>query len=288
MLRPKWIAFHVLMAALIVAMINLGMWQLRRLDEKQDRNAAIRERSELAAEPVAAWLAVDSSDETVDATEWRRLTATGRYDDAQTVLIRNRSLEGAPGYHVVTPLVTEDGTGVLINRGFLPRGTNAEAPAPPSAPAGDVTVVGHVRPSQERGLLGPFDPDEGTLTEMQRIDVPRLAHQLAYPVVPAYLELESTTPEPASTQPVPLPLPSLDEGPHLSYAIQWFIFSAMAAGGWVLAVRRSSATARRDEARRDTAVTSEASAPTRPSDGTAPPHQVNGAPDRASGTPPRR
>ena len=62
-------------------------------------------------------------------------------------------------------------------------------------------------------------------------------------MVPAYLELLETTLQPAGAQPALLPLPELDEGPHLSYAIQGFLFSAMAIGGWFLAVRRSSSAA---------------------------------------------
>jgi cytochrome oxidase assembly protein ShyY1 len=140
-----------------------------------------------------------------------------------------------------------DGTAVLVNRGFLPRGTDPDAPTPPAAPAGHVEVVGRARPTQERGFLGPEDPDSGRLAEAQRIDIPRLADQVDEPLLPAYLELTSTSPEPSPPQPAVLPLPALDEGPHLSYAIQWFLFSAMAVVGWFLAVRRSAVTARRAE-----------------------------------------
>lgn len=244
LLRPKWIAFHLLIAALVVLMVNLGLWQLRRLDQRQDRNAAVRERSALATEPLSDWLDPSSTEDAIAVAEWRPLSAQGTYDATATVLIRNRSLDGAPGYHVVTPLAMDDGTAVLVNRGFLARGTATATPTPPAPPSGAIEVTGRVRPTQERGLFGPPDPDEGTLTEAQRIDVPRLAEQLPYPVVPAYLELVATAPEPQAPQPALLPLPALDDGPHLSYAIQWFLFSALAIAGWVLAVRRSSATAR--------------------------------------------
>jgi cytochrome oxidase assembly protein ShyY1 len=249
LLRPRWIAFHVLIAVLVVVMVNLGLWQLRRLDERQGRNATVRERSELAAEPVTDWLEPESGAEAVEAAEWRPLSGTGTYDDTATVLIRNRTLDGAAGYHVVTPLVLDDGDAVLVNRGFIPRGEAADAPAPPAAPEGTVTVVGRARPTQERGLFGPPDPDDGTLIEAHRIDIPRLAEQLRYPVLPAYLDLASTSPEPGTPQPALLPLPALDDGPHLSYAIQWFLFAVLAVVGWFLAVRHSAAKARaRDRA----------------------------------------
>jgi cytochrome oxidase assembly protein ShyY1 len=246
LLRPRWIVFHVLIAVLVVVMVSLGLWQLRRLDERQDRNTTVRERSELAAEPVTDWLDPASDAEAVAAAEWRPLSATGTFDDAATVLVRNRTLDGAAGYHVVTPLVL-DGEAVLVNRGFIPRGPATDAPTPPPAPDGTVTVVGRARPTQERGLFGPPDPGDGTLTEAHRIDIPRLAEQLPYPVLPAYLELVGISPDPGAGQPVLLPLPALDDGPHLSYAIQWFLFSVLAVVGWVLAVRHSAAKARERE-----------------------------------------
>jgi len=54
-----------------------------------------------------------------------------------------------------------------------------------------------------------------------------------------YLELESSQPADAKGL-TPIPLPELDEGPHLSYAIQWFTFSALAVIGWVLVVRKTA------------------------------------------------
>ena len=52
--------------------------------------------------------------------EWRSVEASGTYDTGAEVLIRNRSFDGAPGYHVVTPLVIADGTALLVNRGWIP------------------------------------------------------------------------------------------------------------------------------------------------------------------------
>jgi surfeit locus 1 family protein len=70
--------------------------------------------------------------------------------------------------------------------------------------------------------------------------VGRIGKQVSYPLVPAYLELESTQPTPTTVQPTLIALPELDEGPHLSYAAQWFFFSGCAIVGWILAVRRSA------------------------------------------------
>ena len=191
-----------------------------------------------------------SVDEARATAEWRIVEASGTYDAGAEVLIRNRSLDGAPGYHVVTPLVMADGTAVLVNRGWIPLGPAAGvAPDVPEPMTGEVTVVGRVRGSQERGALGPTDADDGTLEQLARVDVARIAQQVPYPLLPAYVELESQ--DPAAPQPLPrlIPTPELDEGPHLAYAVQWFIFATLAVGGWFLLVRRERQSVRASDQR---------------------------------------
>jgi cytochrome oxidase assembly protein ShyY1 len=111
-----------------------------------------------------------------------------------------------------------------------------------------VRVAGRLRPTEERRLGQLSDPSEGELTEVQRVDIDRLAPQLPGDVVPMYVDLIRS--EPAEPGPFPEPVvpPDLIEGNHLSYAVQWFIFSIAVAVGWVLAVRRSTATHRRRSA----------------------------------------
>ena len=105
-------------------------------------------------------------------------------------------------------------------------------------------MIGRLHPSQERRRGQLTDPD-GELTELQRIDLDRLAAQLPAAVVPMYIDLVSSEPAEGAI-PEPTLLPELDEGPHLSYAVQWFIFSACVAAGWVLAVRHSAQARRAD------------------------------------------
>ena len=113
-----------------------------------------------------------------------------------------------------------------------------------AAPTGTVDVVGRLRPPEVRRRGQLSDPPTGELDEAQRLDIERLAPQLPGPVVPAYIELVSS--EPAQAGPFPLLLgePELSEGPHLSYAGQWFLFAGAVVVGWVLAVRHSVKTRR--------------------------------------------
>jgi cytochrome oxidase assembly protein ShyY1 len=123
---------------------------------------------------------------------------------------------------------------LLVNRGFV-LGT-ADAPA---VPGGRVEVVGRLRQSEVRSIGQPTDASGVVLTEIRRIDIPQLTPQLGHPVQPMYLDLLNSDP-PEGKSIAPVAMPELDDGPHLSYTIQWFIFSACAVAGWVLVVRRSA------------------------------------------------
>jgi cytochrome oxidase assembly protein ShyY1 len=162
---------------------------------------------------------------------------------------------------VVTPLQLDDGRILLVQRGFVPLGVEAEA-AP--APGGDVDVVGRLRRSEERRRGQLSDPSTGDLTEAHRVDIPRLEGQLRGPVVPMYIELAASEPAEAGPFPVPVDAPELTEGPHLSYAVQWFIFATCVGVGWVFAVRRSISARRARAASGAVATADDVPQPTSP------------------------
>ncbi|MFM7537164.1 MAG: SURF1 family protein [Acidimicrobiales bacterium] len=254
LLSPRWLVFHVVCLLGVVVMVNLGLWQLRRLDERQSLNARVEARS---MEPPAEIGAVLVAGVDKPSVEWRQAAVRGSYDDTATVLIRDRPLEGRPGWHVVTPVRQADGTGVLVNRGWLPAGTDRRRPeVVPAAPAGSVVVVGRLRPSQERPALAGAEP-AGVLTEAGVIDLDRLGEQSRYPLAPMYLELVAQDPTVAAIDPRPLPMPPLGEGPHRSYAVQWFVFATCVPIGWVLVVRKSLRDRRRAARRAELAETGE-------------------------------
>jgi surfeit locus 1 family protein len=233
--RPAWLLFHLVVVAGILSMTLLGFWQLRRLDERQDFNRLLMERSTEAPVPVSE--VVDDIVEgsvTPASVEWRRVTAVGTYLPDQIVEFNN-SQGGRSGENVLTALVTDDGATVIVNRGFVSLGVEL-----PTAPEVGVEIVGYVRLSEVRGRGGVTDrSDGGALTAVRRIDIPEIAQQLPGDVAPFYMQLVTSEPRIATSDPQPVVLPELDSGPHLSYAIQWFVFAVCVAIGWVLAVRRS-------------------------------------------------
>jgi surfeit locus 1 family protein len=258
LLTPRWIAFHLVVIAGIVVMINLGFWQLRRLDERQSFNAEVAARIDVP--PASLDDVLTGADP--DDVEWRSVMATGSYLPDEELHVVNRSEGGIAGDIVVTPLQLEDGRFVFVERGFVPLA--AEAAPPPSGP---VDIVGRLRPSQERRRGQLSDPSTGDLTEVQRLDIERLAAQVPGVPLPMYVELTSSDPVEVGPYPQPLTVPELGEGPHLSYAGQWFIFSAAAAVGWVLAVRKSVNARRTGSPPADAAPTGEPATTAPPSSG---------------------
>ncbi len=232
LISPKWIAFHVLVAVLVVAMINLAFWQLRRLDERRQFNAKVREN---ANQPIVPFDDLRGAFTQPSTVEWRRVRVTGTFLPGHQFLVVNRSQNGETGRNVVDALQLADGTLLLLNRGFV-----SNIDSPPAPPQGTIDVIGRLRVSERRATGQTADESVGVLTEIRRIDIGVLAKQFDAPVLPVYVErLDSSPPDAASLEPIVAP--TLDEGPHLSYTVQWFIFSACVVVGWVLNVRRSLA-----------------------------------------------
>ena len=147
--RPKWLAGHLLALVAIVGFINLGFWQLRRHDERQVVNATISERMVEAPAALSDLLATYGEDP--DSLEYRRATVTGSYLVDEEVLWQARTLNGRSGHDVLTPLEVGE-RALIIDRGWV--AIDAADPAVDGAepPAGEVTVVGVIRPDRGAGL----------------------------------------------------------------------------------------------------------------------------------------
>jgi len=237
LLSRRW-AGLLLVAILVAATcVALGRWQLHRLGDRHERNDLL-ERN-LDSPPVPPQELVRVGRGPGDEDQYARIRATGRYDVGHQLLVRTRPLDGQVGYYVLTPLVTQQGPAVLMVRGWVPDGPTAESlPDVPAPPAGTVTVTARLRPSELPSTTGT--PPEGQVT---RIDVSQIAGTLPYRVYGGYGEVTTEQPE-RRTTPTRLPPPEPSEGPHLAYAVQWFLFAAMALGGYVVLARREEADRR--------------------------------------------
>ena len=247
--RPRWIVFSVLVAFVSVACVFLGFWQLSRLDERRASNAVLVSR--LAREPIPLedlrsalgpeqGIEVDPAD-----YEHTKVTATGRLSDRGRVLVRSQVVNGQAGVHGVYAMELDDGTAVLVNVGWFPLDVEIGSIGDALGESGQVEVTGLVRADQKRPALGRAEPT-GPLDTVARIDIDRIQQQVELPLLPFWIQL--VEPHDPGRLPIPVPLPELGEGPHLSYAVQWFSFGAVAVIGYVALMRRELRPGRRRKA----------------------------------------
>ncbi len=238
--KPRWLAFLFLGVVGAIGMPLLGQWQINRYHDKQTENKVVKDR--LSLSPVPLRVAVSDTATIADGAskEWQRVSMTGTFDAGRQVLIDLRSYKGHPGYHVVTPLQMDDGRAVLINRGWVPQESAVDGPRPsPTPPSGQVTLVGRIRASQIRSI-GPKDNPLGTLTVLARVDVERIGQQTPYRLAPVYVELINQDPMPSDELAlIEARIP--DAGTNLSYAMQWFFFTAVGLITWPIIIRREAA-----------------------------------------------
>lgn len=236
LLTPRWIVAHVVVLILTIVFVNLGFWQLRRLEERRLTNTVGESRFE--AEPLAIGELLDGVGEDVESLEYRRATATGVFQPEDEVLIRSQVYQGVAGFHVLTPLLGENGSATLVDRGWVPLGLDEVPVIGARPPEGTVTVEGWVRPTQERQALGPTDPEEGRLVAMSRVDIDRIAQQVPFGLDPVYI---SALGDEGQELPIPSDPPTFDdEGSHLAYAIQWFAFTLIGVIGYAMLIRRTA------------------------------------------------
>ena len=232
----KMLGLHLFTIVLVVVMVNLAFWQLRRHNERVTFNDSVRARSLDAPRNVNELLALSND---ASRLEWYLLRESGEYLANEDLLLVNLSQDGRAGVDPVSALRLDNGVVLLVNRGFIP--LSEVVPAPP---VGRVTIVGRVRAPQERRRGELTDAASGELREIQRIDPERLAAQLPGEVLPFYVDL-------LQSEPADSPLlsriaePELTVGPHLSYVVQWFVFSMCAVIAWAFIVRRALVAARR-------------------------------------------
>ena len=232
LLAPRWLFGHVLVVAICVAFVNLGFWQIQRLEDRRLQNTVTASRA--SAPPMAINQLVAAAGSEIDSLEFRNATATGTFDPTEEVLVRSQVHQGVAGWHVLTPLILEDGRAVIVNRGWLPLEMDS-VPVPVEPPSGQVSVDGWVSLTRVRQPGGAVEP-EGRLTQIARIDLARLQEQVSFELLPVYIVADRA----AGQLPVPVVRPNInDEGPHLLYAIEWFSFTVIGVAGYFFLLRRA-------------------------------------------------
>ncbi|WP_153337225.1 MULTISPECIES: SURF1 family protein [unclassified Nocardioides] len=225
----RWILFLLAIIVLGAGTWWLGEWQFNQLEKRRAANEVVRTNEMLTPTPVEEVLSpgeeIDSGD------EWRLVEATGRYLPEDTVLVRYASspsgAEGS-GVDVVVPFRTDDGTVLLVNRGWQMRadvsGTIGEIPEPPS---GELTVTGWVRPDGDGSSTEVVDGSARAISSEAISEAEDLGTTYG-----GWIELrdeDGRTAEPLEAA----QLPTLDDGPHFFYGLQWWFFGVLGAGGFL-------------------------------------------------------
>lgn len=240
--KPRWLLSHVLVLALIVTMIMLMFWQLRRLDEKKELNALMASRADGTPALLADVLAEREVRSPGDGArvDYRSVTVTGTYLVDEEFTIPSRTLNGAAGRLLITPMEpSAGGPQVLVMRGFIPQAIDDDS-APIDGvepPSGEVTVTGWARKAELPGWPQPDKVDLGD-NRYARMDIARLERARDTEYLPVYVELATQAPPTDAPALTPYPLPERGEGPHFSYAVQWGIFTTIALVGYPLVLRR--------------------------------------------------
>lgn len=248
LLQPRWLAWHLLLVAVLVSFTWLGRWQLHAFERPR-----AAPRSDVA--PVPLDRLTTPAGRLAAADEGRRVEVVGTYDASGTRLVPGRTAPGSSGrtgFWVVTPLRTASGV-LPVVRGWVPtRGSAAVI-----APTATATLQGRVEPSED----GP----EGSVASAvdRRSELPYVATVTVLDALPyapgelydGYLALRTettaaSTPTAAAT-PTAVPVPVAAEGPrapqqggvarwrNLAYALQWWLFALAAVGFWWSVLRRA-------------------------------------------------
>ncbi|NUU05478.1 SURF1 family protein [Leifsonia sp. C5G2] len=218
----RWFGYLAFAIAFAIACGFLSNWQLARSKEAAAANALVTANYDSAPRPLTQEL--PSLGSYSAKQEWTRVTVTGTYERDKQLLVRNRPFNGSPGFEVLTPLRTADGSLFIVDRGWVPTGNHTDSPDHvPAAPAGTVTVVARLKAS-EPAIAGRTAAGDQVGTIQLSVVKQKLGGADVYTGAYGLLDSEDPAPATAPTPTVTSP-PTQDEGLHWSYMIQWIIFA---------------------------------------------------------------
>lgn len=230
--RRWWWSTLIVIAGMLF-LGRLGIWQLDRLEERRAENALLEAQFYSEQVDLNGVLSIDDPEALVD----RQAVVDGRFDYSGQIVLLEQSLGGRPGVHLVTPLLIEGkDEAILVDRGWIPAGEVAQGSLERFDEQGERPVEGVLKGSQtlSGGRESIFEAGQ---VEWYRIDIGAIESQLEYDLLPVYL-LQMPGEEFSDTLPLREAFAlDLSDGPHLGYAIQWFLFALILGIGYVGYVR---------------------------------------------------
>ena len=226
--KEPWSFLKTLVAlALIVLCVWAAQWQYHRGVDRHARNTIIEER--IARDAIE----LGKIDSELANNEWQSIVTTGSFDEKKQILLRNRYSEGKYGYEVLTLFTSTSGEKFWVDRGWVQAGATATTPPEvTSVPVGEVTITGRFRLDSSLPR-GSFFALPGSGEDL----VSELNAQSQLNTEKYYLDLLRGS-EPSLTPAATAQLPSLSDGPHMAYALQWLFFGGLVIYGRFL-IRRT-------------------------------------------------
>ena len=229
----KTIAFAVASLIMAAVFVRLGVWQVDRLRERRHHNALLEQRLEAPTVPLASLAG------TSDELRYRRVTVSGRADYDHEIVYASRTREGSPGVYLLTPVLPTSGdTATLVARGWVYAPDGATIDAARWREPDSLTFEGYL------DELPPASPTSdamvGRPATVTRLDRSRLEKRIGRPLRAVYLLATANSGLRRTETPARFTLPMLDDGPHRSYAFQWFSFAAIAVVGAGIVIRKDA------------------------------------------------
>ena len=237
-LQPRWLAWHLLLAAVLVSFTWLGRWQLGAFEHKADHGVAAGDRRTVTLDALSR-----PGGRLTDGVVGRRVTATGSYVADRTLLVPGRTEPGGDrtGYLVVTPFRTAAGILPVVRGWSQDARSAAEEP-----PLGRIEITGLLQRSEDGPPDGgPVDAGAGQLPYVATVTVLDALPYPAAELYDGYLALRAEPPgRSAAAAPVPVAAQDVSSGGvgrwrNLAYALQWWLFAGAAVFFWWVVLRRA-------------------------------------------------
>ncbi|MFM6963039.1 MAG: SURF1 family protein [Micrococcales bacterium] len=228
----RWLGWLALVIVFSIACAFLSQWQFGRRGEAL---TAMNQLNVNYDSPAVELQSIEKPWGFHTSNSWRQVTVTGHYLPANAMLVRNRPLDGNAGFLELVPFQLTDGTVVAIERGWVAADDNYAAPKTFALPSDQSqTVTAHLRAAE------PAVSDSAPSGQLPSINIAQFAKATGIKdrfYAFSYLRM-ATESVPAVSSLKLLPRPTLDEGNHLSYALQWILFAVMAVTALFWAIRK--------------------------------------------------
>jgi len=237
----EWLLSTILVIAASGVMARLGVWQLDRLEQRRSFNVRVVDQIEGGTVDINS----QGLGESLFDMEFRPAVVRGEYILGKHILLTNQVSGIELGSHVLTPLQIDGSPQViLVNRGWVSADINTNEQLDGLTPAGTVELEGIIRRSQTEPPLNlqadaPLSPGEAYRLKWRLANLGEIEKQIPGVDTSVFFQIKANF----DVDAVPLPQqPEIEitEGPHLGYAIQWFIFSLLVLAGYPVFVRKQS------------------------------------------------